>query len=340
MPSRTRSCDNARAVGRLRALVLARVVLSDRIEHPRDGTMSRLARRHPAGLVVILAALASRLVAVADAGPTAPCPAYFTTTSGTKREADTTTHQFSRGNGVYYVRADVTTPSFPTGESSWPSTQTIFLWGANSSSPSPDFGCGGIRGGLTTTRRMYIDVQCNHRSDDGTSKNTSSGSAGFTQKSGWLASPNTRYDLVYVYDSATQRTKFFVDGVEITPSGGSTVAKLYPYDGIVSVGYNEHFASTSTAFEGGTVHEISFHDCPNCVVPSAPSDGGDGTCTPGADLPRGEQCVPTCVDQDAIPAPTRCDDLGMLTPGSCSCACAEKMARFGFIFGNQTRVYP
>lgn len=335
MPSRTRSCDNARAVGRLRALVLARLVSSDRIEHPRDGTMSRLARRHPAGsfAVVVLAALASRLVAVADAGPTAPCPAYFTTTSGTQREADTNNHQFRRGNGVYYVRADVTTPS-----ASWSSTQTIFLWGATS---SVAYGCGGLRGGLTTTGYMYMDVQCNHGTNDGTSNNVNGGSVPINEDFGWVASLNTRYELVYVYDSATQRTKFFVDGVEITPSGGSTVAKLYPFDGHISVGYNEHSGSTTpTAFEGGTVHEISFHDCPNCVVPSAPADGGDGTCTPGTDMLWGEQCVPTCADPDAIPAPTRCNEVGALTPGSCLCACAEKMARFGFIFGNQTRVYP
>jgi hypothetical protein len=132
LPSRTRSCDNARAVGRLRALVLARVVSSDRIEHPRDGTMSRLARRHPAGsfAVVILAAVG--LVAVVDAAPTAPCPAYFTTTSGAARRATENQHTFNRGNGVYYVRADVTTPSFPTGSSSWPGARTIFLWGATS----------------------------------------------------------------------------------------------------------------------------------------------------------------------------------------------------------------
>ena len=294
--------------------------------------MSRLARRHPAGsfAVVILAALASRLVAVADAGPTAPCPAYFTTTSGAGRVATQTPHTFNRGSGVYYVRADVTTPS-----ASWSSTQTIFLWGATSSDSS---GCGGLRGGFTTTGYMYMDVQCDSGTD-GT--NTNLVSIGVNEDFGWVASPNTRYELVYVYDSATQRTKFFVDGVEITPSGGSTVAKLYPYDGIVSVGYNEHSGSTTpTAFEGGTVHEISFHDCPNCVVPSAPSDGGDGTCTPGTDMLWGEQCVPTCADPDAIPAPTRCNEVGALTPGSCLCACAEKMARFGFIFGDQTRVYP
>jgi hypothetical protein len=184
---------------------------------------------------------------------------------------------------------------------------------------------------------MFMDVQCNYgQSQD----NPPVSSVGLNSGLSWFASPDTRYELVYVHDTATRRTKFFVDGVEITPPGGSTTAKLFPYNGYVSIGYNDHGDSNPLVFDGGTVHEISFHDCISCVVPSAPSDGGDGTCAPGADLPRGEQCVPTCVDQDAIPAPTMCDNLGMLIPGSCACACEEKMARFGFIFGDQTRVYP
>ena len=179
-------------------------------------------------------------------GSSTSCAPVFSSTSGIQSQASTNTHVFARGTGAYYVRARVTTPS------SFPSTRTLFLWGATASDTAG--GCGGLRGGILSSGRMYMDCQCN--SGVGTSSVPYYG-----DDLTWTASTSTEYVLEWYHDSDLQRTRFFVDGEEITARGGSSTAQLYPYDGWVSVGFNEHDGSAATAWGDGTVHEIDFYDC-------------------------------------------------------------------------------
>ena len=144
-------------------------------------------------------------------------------------------HTFDSEKLFVYVRADVTTPSAFSGY------KDIFVWGAPSKCD------GGLFAGVNGNN-LFLGVQCN--------KNSASPTYATTLQVG------TRYEVEFYYERSTKRVRMWVDGTEVTASGGETVADPgYNFvEGYISVGYGAHDSTGNEPF-GGTVHEISFYEC-------------------------------------------------------------------------------
>ena len=148
-------------------------------------------------------------------------------------------HTFDSANKYVYVAARITTGA------SFSTNGRIFLWGADAQCGPTDAG-GGLQAYIAlTSGKQAFGVQC------------STGSDSPVLETGPGMLTNTEYFLEWMYDTSTGVVKMWRDG-ELR----AEIAGNFNYvDGKLTVGNGHHTDSTVQPFEG-TIHDISFYECP------------------------------------------------------------------------------